>query len=277
MSKRVVFDKAAEKVPSFFYPYELSSGLRADLLAEAHYGTWEYEWMIYMMNGVVDPYYGWYLDTTDFNNFLIDKYGSVEYTQDRVKFYRLNWSDSDTKITPEYLDNTVPEVLRKYYSPVFGEGSKVIFYKKREQDWTVNTNKLIQIYVTNTSGLSTEELVYFKDTGNNTVGEAEIEFIDYGNNNIVVRNVSGTANTYIDPGNAVYGRSGNTTATIVSTKTLVDNIPDDEFSYWSAVYYYEYENEKNEANKFVRLLDAKYAGDVSDLTRQLLTQEEIDD
>jgi len=270
MSRRVIFDRAIEKLPTFFYPYELRSGLRADTLAEAYYKNWEYEWMIYMMNGIVDPYYGWYLDYTDFNNYLIDKYGSIEYTQDRTIFYRLKWADDDILITPEYFENTVPEVLKKYYSPVFGEGSRVVFYKKRQEDWTVNTNKLIQIYVNTVGSLTKEELLLIKDTGNNTVGEAEVELVDSTNNYIMVKHVTGLDATYLDPGNTILGRSSGTSSTIVSHKVLVNNIEDSEYDYWGPVTIYDYENEKNEANKFIRLLDAKYSFDASEYTRQLL-------
>jgi len=40
-----------------------------------------------------------------------------------------------------------------------------------------------------------------------------------------------------------------------AVKVLSNNIPDDEMIYWESVNYYDYENEKNEYNKTIRVIE----------------------
>lgn len=268
LTRRVVFDKTTKNLPTFFYPYELKDGLRADTLAQAYYDDWELEWMIYLMNGIVDPYYGWYLQPKDFDSYIISKYGSVEEAQTKIKFYRLNWADFEISIQPSTYENDIPGSLKKYYSPNFGPGSKIISYIRRNADWTVNTNKVIKIILDSSKGFVEGEWVDIKE-GADIVGGAEVVTVD-SDVSIIVQHITGSVDTYLDAGNTVIGRSSETTGTIESHTLLSDNITDDEFEFWGPVTYWDFENEKNEANKFVRLLDARFADDVSEQYRKLL-------
>jgi hypothetical protein len=75
----------------------------------------------------------------------------------------------------------------------------------------------------------------------------------------------------------IYGRESgcNTSfATVngeyVSVEMISENLKPEEEIYWTSVTYYDFENEKNEFNKTIRVLDARYASDFSnDLSRAI--------
>jgi len=94
-----------------FYPYLIKDDDRPDLVAFHYYGRWEYEWLVYMSNDIVDPYYGWPLDQRNFDAFIVGKYGSYEdaISLDNVIHYVYN-QDVDLK------DNTIPEGIRDRYT-----------------------------------------------------------------------------------------------------------------------------------------------------------------
>lgn len=265
ISRKVVFDDAVSKIPTFFYPYELKSGVRSDVLSYSYYEDPTEDWLIYLCNGIVDPYHGWYLSVDDFNKFIKKKYGSIEKSQQKIKFWTLNAFTGENNITVSYYNNNIPNVLKKYFSPVFGAGTNIIAYTKREDTWTVNTNKIVQ-YSLNSTGLLVGERVIFKDSGNNILGHAEV--IKVNADNIIVQNTVRVAGDIA----TLTGETSQTTTTYVSSTILSTNISDNEVVYWTPTYFYDYEYEKNEANKFVKLLDAKYALNTSEEIRKKLQE-----
>jgi hypothetical protein len=61
-----------------FYDYIIPEGFRAEQVADLYYDNPEYVWLIYLCNNIVDPYYDWPLTQTEFDQYLTDKYGSIE-------------------------------------------------------------------------------------------------------------------------------------------------------------------------------------------------------
>jgi hypothetical protein len=86
--RRVKFIESLQKRVSIFYPYVIEEGETADVIATWYYGSPEYDWLIYMANNIIDPQAGWPKTSNQFNNFLIDKYGSVEYAQSTIYSYQ---------------------------------------------------------------------------------------------------------------------------------------------------------------------------------------------
>lgn len=266
ISRRVVFDDAISKIPTFFYPYELKSGIRSDTLSYSYYDDPMCDWVIYLTNGIIDPYHGWYLSTDDFEKFIKKKYGSIEKSQQRIKYWALDSFTGENNITVSYFNNNIPDSLKKYFIPVFGVGTNIIAYKKREDDWTVNTNKIVE-YRLSSDDFKLGERVILKDGINNILGYAEI--IKITETSIIVENVYRTKGDIAH----IIGEESLADEPLESENTIVENISDEEVAYWVPVYYYDYEYEKNEANKFVRLLDAKYLIEATESVRIKLSSE----
>lgn len=267
ISRRAVISSETRSVPTVFYPYEVQAGLRSDTIADAYYDDPTYDWLIYLTNGIVDPYYGWYLDEYNFNKFIADKYGSQEKAIKTIKYYQLNWSDDDVDLDPSYYDNNLPEVLKKYFSPNFGYSSRVISYRRRREDWTVNTNKIYNFNVAMASNtlFETGELVKIQTLGLD-VGNCQVVFAN--STLVTVNNISGNT----DANNQLVSDYGTATATITDTDLVIENITDDEAVFWSGISYFEYERAKNEDRKFVTLLDANYALEAAENLRKKMKE-----
>lgn len=266
---RPKLDTKITKNPSVFHKYTLKSNARADLIAENYYEDPFYEWLIYLNNGVVDPYYGWYLDDYEFNEFVKKKYGSVEQAQKKIAYYQLNWPSDENEITPSFYNGNLPYDLKKYYTPVFGIGEKIVSYKRKQDNYITNTNKLLNFSVTITSGdgYSVGEIIdIYNPAMSSIIGGAEVMF---ANTTVVkVKNISGNTSAL----NVIKGETTNTTSSISNTTILYENLNDGEAVYWSPVYYYEYELEKNEANKNIRLLLNTYSLEIAEQLRKTLKQ-----
>ena len=256
LTRRVMLETDITKSPSIYYPYAMKTGTRADLIAENYYQDPYYDWLIFLNNGFVDPYYDWYMTDYDFNLFLVKKYGSVETSQKKISHYELNYHNDETEVSVDYYDNHMANIIKKYYSPIFGYGTKIISYKRLADSTVRNTNRLVQLKLANTASFSLGVIVDVKDNVNaEIVGGGEITFKT--GTSIVLKNINGelVVNNYV---------SNNI---ITSSTILYQPISDAEFVYWRAKTYYDIEFQKNDKNKNIRLIGANYAQGISEKLR----------
>lgn len=267
ISRRVKISTQTRNLPNLYYPYDIKNSVRSDQISDRYYSDPHMDWLILLTNGIVDPYYGWHLDEEQFNTFIEKKYGSIEAAKKKIIFYRMNWATVDLEIPASVYDNNLPENLKKYYTPIFGQGTKILSYKRREEDWTISTNQIVKLeinYNGNTQ-FSNNELVDIK-TGVNATNDNGVEVVLANSSVVILHNVSGN----VAVNNYVVGETSGANATITSVTYLANNLVANEKVFWSPVYYYEYEQEKNEANKHVLVIDNSYALQVAEQIRQLL-------
>lgn len=267
LTSRVVLDNRVRATPTSFYPWEVKAGQRADHIAHAYYDDATYDWLIYLSTGIIDPYYGWYLDESQFESFIADKYGSFEEANRRTHIYTLSWSDADFDISPQTYDNNLSDRHRKYYSPIFGMSKKVLSYRRKREDWTMNTNKIVQFtveYATDEQ-IANGEYIHFKTAGLQ-VGSAEV--ITCNSTSITAQHIVGNTS----PNNFIVSIVSAANCTITDTDEIAINIPDDEAVYWTPMSKYELERGLNESKKFVQLLDAGRALDTAETIRIKLAE-----
>jgi hypothetical protein len=229
--------------PYIYFPYEIAEEERADQFSERYYEDSYQSWLVYMSNKITDPYYEWYLTETEFIEFLNKKYGDYYVAQEKIKYYTNDYETSD-QITPGGFSALTP-CMQRYWEPVFGVGSNIIAYKRREITWDVSTNKIISYGVSNTSFIK-DELVTIvfgvDDTGRGQV-------VNAANNLVYVQHVSGSffpdINTTITANSYIYGQESSVNTVFTSATALANNISEEELVYWKPVTYYEYEYNKN--------------------------------
>lgn len=248
--------------PYTYYPYELTSDERVDVISEQYYDDSYYSWIVYYGNKLVDPYYDWYLPNDDFDRFIISKYGSVENATKRVAFYRTNWYSDNRQLSPSMFENTISTVEKKYWDRKYNEEVGVLlYYQRKPVDIMVNTNRIVTFETVNTGVLNPGDLVDIRRVATN-VGTAEVVISD--SNSVTVKNV------YLDQGDIVAGdviRSDadtNIFSTVVAQTRISINIPASEMAYWEPVNYYDYENEKNTSKKTIKLIDNRLTMDISE-------------
>ena len=83
--KRFKIHDDVRDLTEVFYPYQLQDGDRPDVVAEKYYGNANYAWLVLFSNNIVDPVKEWPLYGTDFRNYLVTKYGSIESANTTVK------------------------------------------------------------------------------------------------------------------------------------------------------------------------------------------------
>jgi len=262
LSRRVVLANNLAQIPTAFYPYDLTDEMRSDVVAHTYYNDSDADWLIYIINGIVDPYYGWYLNETEFNRFIIQKYGDLTLPQQKIAYWVTNWTETDINVTTTFYER-LASIQQKYWIPVWGPKASIIAYKRRPEDWMMNVNKILHVEVANTSVFSVGDLVQSIDVGNNIIGTGEVLGVESNNSILQIGNVL----DHWEDNNAVSVQVRNDETTITAiTDTIVEavvNITVLETDYWTPIYYYDMERELNESRKTIMLLDAQYLGEAA--------------
>jgi len=108
---------------TLYYPYTIKEGERPDIVAFNYYGACHYDWIVFLSNDIIDPYYDWPLDSQTFDAYIAGKYGAPEMAQQTTKCYRTNdvtWYQSindNSYLTPVQF-NGLPSSAQSSYQPV---------------------------------------------------------------------------------------------------------------------------------------------------------------
>jgi len=264
---KIKFTEAAKAAAASYYPYTISEGERPDIIAANYYDDARYSWLIYMVNDIMDPYYDWPLTEEEFSKFIAKKYGSEVAATESIAFWRVNWFEDESILTPAAYQ-ALPAAYRKYYGPVVSATGSVAAYERAKIDYATETNKIQELSVTSTTGFVIGEQVNQKTSGNIT-GTAFIKGV-LSSTVILVQHVLGSfATTAGTIGNVIGGTSSSTTA-VSSVNTIASAIPDGESVFWTYVTNYDHEQELNEQKRHINLLDRSYVDQVEKELDQLL-------
>lgn len=84
---RFKFLDKVKKMKVAYFSHQLQSGETPDILANKVYGEPQAHWIILLLNDIVDPNIDWYKDENTFENFIIDKYGSIAEAYNTIHHY----------------------------------------------------------------------------------------------------------------------------------------------------------------------------------------------
>lgn len=254
ITKRVALLERVSTNPYVFYPYEIDSYERADQLSFRYYDDQYKSWILYLSNKIVDPYYEWYMHENEFVDFITKKYGSYYDAQTKIKHYVNDWAPSEDISVSSY--NALTPGMKNYWEAVLGQSNVPIRYKRKQVNWQVNTNKVIQYTVSNANSFINNEIchVVFDQYAN---GQGQV-FAASGNK-IHLQHVSGdfyvSDTVSITASSYVYGTESKANVIFTDVMSVANNIQEEELVYWKGLTYLEYETERNEFNKTVRVLD----------------------
>ena len=85
--QRVRFKPSVIENITDYYPYRVKEGERPDIVSFNTYGTVAYSYLILLVNDIVDPLFDWPLPSRQFENYIIEQYGSVSAAQSTNKYY----------------------------------------------------------------------------------------------------------------------------------------------------------------------------------------------
>ena len=271
LTERVVVINNLEKNPYLFYPTDINEGARPDQIAAAAFDDPYSSWILYLTNDIVDPYYEWYLNDHQFNEFVGSKYGSVELAQQKVAYYYNNYVDQQSITVGAFESLSAGQ--QKYWNPAYDNLGRITKYERQKNDWHVSTNYIVNLDITGTSNFTADEIVTIKYTDQST-GRAQVAYSN--SSTVVIRHCSGDFfprqddDIIISDTSYVYGEESQSNCNVTKCTFIANNIPSDEYSYWQAKSYYDVEQEKNEGNRTIRVLQSQYAPQFIRNTKQLL-------
>ena len=85
--QRIRFKPSVLENITDYYPYYVREGERPDIDSFNTYGTVAYSYLILLVNDIVDPLFDWPLPSRQFENYIIEQYGSVSAAQSTNKYY----------------------------------------------------------------------------------------------------------------------------------------------------------------------------------------------
>ena len=249
-------DKTKKDIYSTFQ-FTLEEGFeRPDLLSYNYYGSSKFDWMIYLTNNIVDPYYDYYKSAEDFKSYIETKYGSNSNARSITLFYRLNWHEDERTITTQQYEALIADETtntQKYWKPKITNTGTVIGYERIKEDWIVSTNKILSLSLTVApTAFEIGDRVSQTSTG----AYATVDYIDLENNTLTVKHVSGTFEVNEEEG-------------IQEITLIKQNIPEAESEYWYAVNAYDDEKETNELKRNIVVLKSSY---LSETEKQFIQQ-----
>lgn len=283
ITERVVIRDFPAKNAYLYYPYDLQNDERPDQLADRFLNDQYMSWIIYMSNGVTDPYYDWFIRDDAFNSYLLKKYGNLDKITAKIAYYRNNWYNDQSQITigefnslpdiPKYdaFGNLYFDTAKRYYEVVL-TGSTITGYKRKRADEIISTNKIVRYDITGTSEFANNEIVNiqlgYANTSTNTFvstvsGTAQI--LNSNSTTVTIHHTSGYVDSVLAEYNFsttqsyIYGTESESNCAIASFTSLANNIVASEQIYWSPVTIYEDEFEKNAKNRTIRLIDPNRA------------------
>jgi len=269
ITKRVVLLDKVSRNPYVFYPYDIVSEERADQLSSRYYEDSYKSWLFYLSNKITDPYYEWYLTENEFLEFIEKKYGSIYNSQSKVKYYRNDWENQNQLDVSGY--KTLSDTLKKYWVPNYNNSSIPFSYSRKQADWSMSTNKILSYAVSNTNFIK-DEIVEIKITPSST-GKGQV--IKTTNTHVIVQHVSGVyderENLVLNNGN-IFGTESLISVAVTEVNLISSNLSEEEFVYWKPITYYDYEYEKNEFNRSIRIIDKDLAETAVNNLTELLAE-----
>lgn len=279
ITKRVDLLNRVSSNPYVFYPYEITADERADQLSTRYYNDPYSSWLLYITNKIVDPYYEWYLSNDEFSNLIITKYGSVVEANQRIKYYRNNWTNASEQNITSSEWNALTVSQRQYWEPIFDANGRIKYYQRKQKDWKRVTNKIVSYTITATdfemNSFANDEVVSIHFDSNYS-GNGQFVKVNSNTNILYLQHMRGTFlandNVTISGSSYIYSNQSKINVAFTTATLTASNIPADEESYWEGVSYFDYENEKNEYNKTIRVME-KNLRDVAAENLKTLMQE----
>ena len=85
--KRVKFKPEVLEDISEYYPYIVKDGERPDIISYNQYETVAFSYLILLINDIQDPIFDWPLSTQQFEQYILNKHGSVNSAMMTTKYY----------------------------------------------------------------------------------------------------------------------------------------------------------------------------------------------
>jgi len=135
--KRARFKTTSIENISDYYPYSILEGERPDIVSFKKYGTVAYTYLILLLNDIVDPIFDWPLHSRQFENYIIEKYGSISSAQTTNKYY---YQIVRPEVAKTGTSERIPEVKIIVDSTTYDTLDPSVRSEQTIYDWEVEIN-----------------------------------------------------------------------------------------------------------------------------------------
>lgn len=88
-----------------YYDYNVQDSDTLEIIAAKYYEDPSLDWVLMLVNNIIDPFYDFPLNDTDLNNFISNKYGSISLAQGTVHHY-----EKIVRQSRSFQGETIPEL-----------------------------------------------------------------------------------------------------------------------------------------------------------------------
>ena len=135
--KRVKFKPEVLEDISEYYPYIVNDGERPDIISFNQYETVAFAYLITLINDVQDPIFDWPLSTQQFEQFIANKYGSLDSAMTTTKnYYQIVRAEVPRTETSE----RVPEVKFIVDETTYNSLDQTLRISQTNYDWEDELN-----------------------------------------------------------------------------------------------------------------------------------------
>ncbi len=133
---------------SVFYQHNVEEGQRPDIIAERYYKDASLHWIVLITNNIIDPYYDWPLDYTEFQNYVREKYryqgslvnqGGIEWAQSNIHHYEWEYQQQSVQFDGTIIPKKFYIVDESTYNSKLPDERRAVSYYVNEQE--INDNK----------------------------------------------------------------------------------------------------------------------------------------
>ena len=135
--KRVKFKPEAIEDISEYYPYIVRDGERPDIISFIQYDTVAFAYLILLINDIQDPIFDWPLSTQQFEQFITNKYGSLDSAMVTTKnYYQIVRAD----VPRTGIAERIPEVKFIVDETTYNALDQTLRTTQTEYDWENELN-----------------------------------------------------------------------------------------------------------------------------------------
>lgn len=92
--------------PLLYYSYDIQDGDTPEIVAQKYYGSTDFFWVVLFSNQNLDPQWEWPLSNQNFEQYIIDKYGSLEEAETQIHHYefkKTTQTSADSEVSEEIV------------------------------------------------------------------------------------------------------------------------------------------------------------------------------
>jgi len=142
---------------AIYYDYIVKDSDRPDLVAYKYYEDETLDWVLFLINDIVDPYYDWPMDQRTFDNYMKSLYGSIDSAKSIVFQYRKIINQQGHLIDGTVIPKRTVVIDTNTYNSLAPASREIIYAYNHYEDLNDNKRR-IRILDKNFIGVVTSEV-----------------------------------------------------------------------------------------------------------------------